>query len=74
MVLDVRDEMVSRGLLRKSDRVRTGYVVEPDIESSFDEAASYRKTVNDIRTLLMERELLRKKQKTKLMKISNLES
>ena len=52
MVLDVRDEMVNRGLLRKSDRVRTGYVVEADIESSFDEAASYRKTVNDIRTLL----------------------
>ena len=52
MVLDVRDEMVSRGILRKSDRVRTGYVVEADIESSFDEAASYRKTVNDIRTLL----------------------
>lgn len=52
MVFDVRDEMVSRGLLRKSDRVRTGYVVEPDIESSFDEAASYRKTVNDIKTLL----------------------
>jgi hypothetical protein len=52
MVLDVRDEMVNRGILRKSDRVRTGYVVEADIESSFDEAASYRKTVNDIRTLL----------------------
>ena len=52
MVLDVRDEMVSRGLLRKSDRVRTGYVVEADVESSFDEAASYRKTVNDIRTVL----------------------
>ena len=52
MVLDVRDEMVNRGILRKSDRVRTGYVVEADIESSFNEAASYRKTVNDIRTLL----------------------
>ena len=52
MVLDVRDEMVNRGLLRKSDRVRTGYVVEADIESSFDEAASYRKTVSDIRILL----------------------
>ncbi len=52
MVLDVRDEMVNRGLLRKSDRVRTGYVVEADVESSFDEAASYRKTVNDIRTVL----------------------
>ena len=52
MVLDVRDEMVNRGILRRSDRVRTGYVVEADIESSFNEAASYRKTVNDIRTLL----------------------
>jgi hypothetical protein len=64
MVLDVRDEMVNRGLLRKSDRVRTGYVVEADIESSFDEAASYRKTVNDIRILLDGERTAKKKSET----------
>jgi hypothetical protein len=48
MVLDVRDEMVNRGILRRSDRSRNGYEVEPDIEALSDEIASYRKTISDI--------------------------
>lgn len=48
MVLDVRDEMVNRGILRRSDKSRNGYEVEPDIEALSDEIASYRKTISDI--------------------------
>jgi len=48
MVLDVRDEMVNRGILRRSDKSRNGYEVEPDIEAVSDEIASYRKTISDI--------------------------
>jgi hypothetical protein len=48
MVLDVRDEMVNRGILRRSDKSRNGYEVEPDVEAVSDEISSYRKTVSDI--------------------------
>ncbi len=48
MVLDVRDEMVNRGILRRSNKSRNGYEVEPDVEAVSDEIASYRKTVSDI--------------------------
>ena len=48
MVLDIRDEMVNRGYLRRSDKAANGYAVEPDVESVSDEIASYRKTVSDL--------------------------
>ena len=48
MVMDVRDEMVNRGYLRRSDKAANGYVVEPDVEAVSDEIASYRKTVSDL--------------------------
>lgn len=48
MVLDVRDEMVNRGYLRRSDKAANGYAVEPDVEAVSDEIASYRKTVSDL--------------------------
>jgi len=48
MALDVRDEMVNRGILRRSNKSRNGYEVEPDIEAVSDEIASYRKTISDI--------------------------
>ena len=40
--------MVNRGILRRSDKSRNGYEVEPDIEALSDEIASYRKTISDI--------------------------
>ena len=48
MALDIRDEMVNRGILRRSNKSRNGYEVEPDIEAVSDEIASYRKTISDI--------------------------
>jgi hypothetical protein len=48
MVLDIRDEMVNRGYLRRSDKAPNGYAVEPDVEAVSDEIASYRKTVSDL--------------------------
>jgi len=48
MALDIRDEMVNRGILRRSNKSRNGYEVEPDIEAVSDEISSYRKTISDI--------------------------
>ena len=42
---DIRDEMVNRGILRKTQK---GYNIEPDVEAVSDEIASYRSTLSDL--------------------------
>ena len=42
---DIRDEMVNRGILRKTQK---GYDLEPDVEAVSDEIASYRSTLSDL--------------------------
>lgn len=44
----IRDEMVRRGVLRKSEKSKNGYEIEPDIASANNETASYIKTISDI--------------------------
>ncbi len=47
-VQSIRDEMVRRGVLRKSEKSKNGYEIEPDIASANNETASYIKTLSDI--------------------------